>query len=84
MGMNAYYGSPKFEEEMINLIFYDVSKGITFLNTSNIYGPFTNEVIVGKLGFRIKDKVQLATKFGITFLYNTFSAKGDPMYVCVA
>eukprot|EP01018_Ginkgo_biloba_P021659 Gb_01231 [translate_table: standard] len=84
MGMNAFYGPPKSEEEMIHLIRYAVSKGVTFLDTSDVYGPFTNEVLVGKAIKGIRDKVQLATKFGITFADNTMSAKGDPAYVRAA
>eukprot|EP01018_Ginkgo_biloba_P000430 Gb_04206 [translate_table: standard] len=49
MGMNAYYGPLKSKEEMINLICYAISKGITFLDTSEVYGPFTNEVLMGKV-----------------------------------
>eukprot|EP01018_Ginkgo_biloba_P021664 Gb_29296 [translate_table: standard] len=81
MGMNAFYGPPKSEEEMIHLIRYAVSKGITFLDTSDIYGPFTNEVLVGKAIKGIRDKVQLATKFGVTFADNALGARGDPAYV---
>eukprot|EP01018_Ginkgo_biloba_P016543 Gb_37133 [translate_table: standard] len=56
MGMNVYYGPPKSKEEMINLIRYAISKGITFLYTSDVYGPFTNKILVGKgiKGIRVK------------------------------
>jgi aryl-alcohol dehydrogenase-like predicted oxidoreductase len=50
MGMSAFYGPPKPDQEMISLIHHAVSRGITFLDTSDIYGPFTNEVLVGKVG----------------------------------
>ena len=51
MGMSAFYGSPKPEPEMINLIHHAVNSGITFLDTSDIYGPFTNEILLGKVLF---------------------------------
>ena len=50
MGMSAFYGPPKPDHEMISLIHHAVSRGITFLDTSDVYGPFTNEVLVGKVG----------------------------------
>ena len=51
MGMNAFYGPPKSEDEMISLIHYAVSKGITFLDTSDVYGPHTNELLLGKVRY---------------------------------
>ncbi|KAF3780552.1 hypothetical protein EJ110_NYTH38986 [Nymphaea thermarum] len=53
MGMSAFYGPPKPEEDMIRLIRHAIDSGITFLDTSDMYGPFTNEVLVGK--FKNKD-----------------------------
>ncbi|KAH8947512.1 hypothetical protein BDL97_11G045600 [Sphagnum fallax] len=50
MGMSAFYGSPKPEADMIELIKYAVNSGVTFLDTSDVYGPHTNEVLVGKVG----------------------------------
>jgi aryl-alcohol dehydrogenase-like predicted oxidoreductase len=49
MGMSAFYGSPKPEADMIELIRYAVNSGVTFLDTSDAYGPHTNEVLVGKV-----------------------------------
>ncbi|KAH8947518.1 hypothetical protein BDL97_11G046100 [Sphagnum fallax] len=49
MGMSAFYGSPKPEADMIELIKYAVNSGVTFLDTSDVYGPHTNEVLVGKV-----------------------------------
>ncbi|GLJ26028.1 hypothetical protein SUGI_0499200 [Cryptomeria japonica] len=57
MGMSAFYGPPKAEDEMISLIYYAISKGITFLDTSDIYGPHTNELLLGKALKGIRDKV---------------------------
>ena len=69
---------------MIDLIHYAVSKGITFLDTSDIYGPFTNEVLVGKAIKGMRDKVQLATKFGIKYADGKRDIRGDPAYVRAA
>ncbi|KAF4378425.1 hypothetical protein F8388_021619 [Cannabis sativa] len=49
MGMSAFYGPPKPEPEMINLIHHAINSGVTFLDTSDIYGPFTNEILIGKM-----------------------------------
>jgi hypothetical protein len=50
MGMStAFYGLPKPEEDMIALIHHAVHSGVTFLDTSDIYGPFTNEILLGKV-----------------------------------
>jgi hypothetical protein len=49
MGMSSFYGTPKPEEEMIELIRYAVHSGVTFLDTADVYGPHTNEVLVGKV-----------------------------------
>ena len=49
MSMSAFYGPPKPEPDMINLIHHAVNSGITFLDTSDIYGPFTNEILLGKV-----------------------------------
>jgi len=84
MGMSAFYGPPKPDEEMISLIRHAVSRGITFLDTSDVYGPFTNEVLVGKAIKGIRDKVQLATKFGISYADGKREVRGDPAYVRAA
>ncbi|XP_057542925.1 probable aldo-keto reductase 3 isoform X4 [Amaranthus tricolor] len=50
MGMSAFYGPPKSEEQMIPLIHHAINSGITFLDTSDMYGPHTNEILLGKMG----------------------------------
>ncbi|XBH71752.1 hypothetical protein VPH35_099158 [Triticum aestivum] len=66
MGMSAYYGPPKPEPDMVALIHHAVAAGVTLLDTSDIYGPHTNELLLGKaLQGEVRGKVQLATKFGI-------------------
>ncbi|GAB2267188.1 hypothetical protein Dimus_002172 [Dionaea muscipula] len=85
MGMSAFYGPPKPDEDMIDLIHYAINSGITFLDTSDMYGPFTNEILLGKAlkgGFR--EKVELATKFGVRFADGKREIRGDPAYVRAA
>ncbi|KAI3840180.1 hypothetical protein MKW92_016703 [Papaver armeniacum] len=48
MGMSAFYGPPKPESDMIALIHHAIDKGITFLDTSDSYGPRTNEILIGR------------------------------------
>ncbi|KAL6344129.1 hypothetical protein AAG906_029797 [Vitis piasezkii] len=81
MGMSAFYGPPKPEQDMIALIHHAVNSGITFLDTSDIYGPFTNEILLGKaLKGGAREKVELATKFGIIYEDGCVT-RGDPAYV---
>nr|GMD63139.1 Aldo/keto reductase [Ipomoea batatas] len=83
MGMSAFYGTPKPEADMINLIHYALNSGVTFLDTSDIYGPHTNEILLAKaLGGGMRDKVELATKFGIRG--DGRGICGDPAYVRAA
>jgi predicted aldo/keto reductase-like oxidoreductase len=49
MGMSSFYGAPKPEEEMIELIRYALNSGISFLDTADVYGRHANEVLVGKV-----------------------------------
>ncbi|TYK17010.1 putative aldo-keto reductase 4 [Cucumis melo var. makuwa] len=85
MGMSAFYGPPKPDSDMIALIHHAIDSGITLLDTSDIYGPFTNEILVGKAlkdGYR--DKAELATKFAISFADGKREIRGDPAYVRAA
>jgi aryl-alcohol dehydrogenase-like predicted oxidoreductase len=63
MGMSEFYGTTD-EDESIATIHRAVELGITFLDTADIYGPFTNEKLVGKAVADRRDEVVLATKFG--------------------
>jgi aryl-alcohol dehydrogenase-like predicted oxidoreductase len=49
MGMSAYYGAPKPEPDMIALIHHAADTGVTLFDTSDIYGPHTNEILLGKV-----------------------------------
>ena len=64
MGMSANYGPPPDRQEMITLIRSAVDRGVTFFDTAESYGPFTNEVLVGEALARVRDQVVIATKFG--------------------
>src|SRR5215210_1078919 len=63
MGMSEFYGTGD-EEESIATIRRAIDLGITFLDTADMYGPFTNEQLVGKAIRKRRDEVVLATKFG--------------------
>ena len=67
MGMSHGYGNPADKNEMIKLIRYAYENiGVTFFDTAECYGPYTNEELVGEALEPIRDKVKIATKFGIT------------------
>jgi len=63
MGMSEFYGTGD-EDESIATIHRAIELGVTFLDTADMYGPFTNEKLVGKAIAGRRDEVQLATKFG--------------------
>ena len=64
MGMSFGLGPAADKKEMISLIRTAVEKGITFFDTAEVYGPFTNEELVGEALEPFRDKVVIATKFG--------------------
>ena len=64
MGMSFSYGPPKDKQEMTALLRAAVERGITFFDTAEVYGPFTNEELVGEALAPVRDQVTLATKFG--------------------
>ncbi|KAK3414612.1 hypothetical protein EUGRSUZ_H00470 [Eucalyptus grandis] len=85
MSMSAFYGPPKSEPDMIALIHHAVGSGVTFLDTSDFYGPHTNEILLGKaLKGGVRQKVELATKFGIRLADGKREIQGDPAYVRAA
>jgi len=64
MGMSFSYGPAKDTQQMISLIRAAVERGVTFFDTAEVYGPFTNEELVGKALAPFREQVVIATKFG--------------------
>lgn len=64
MGMSFAYGPAKDRQEMISLLQTAVDRGVTFFDTAEVYGPFTNEMLVGEALAPFRGKVAIATKFG--------------------
>src|SRR5216117_2252004 len=64
MGMSFGYGPPKDKQEMISLIRSAVERGVTFFYTAEVYGPYTNEELVGEALAPFRKQVVIATKFG--------------------
>ena len=67
MGMSFGYGPAKDKNEMVSLIRSAVERGVTFFDTAEIYGPFTNEELVGEALAPMRERVVIATKFGFKF-----------------
>jgi aryl-alcohol dehydrogenase-like predicted oxidoreductase len=67
MGMSFSYGQPMKKQDAVALIRAAFDRGVTFFDTAEAYGPFTNEEIVGEALAPIRDKVVIATKFGFEF-----------------
>src|SRR5437667_10993324 len=65
MGMSFAYGPAPAKEEMISLLRKAVERGITFFDTAQMYGPFTNEELVGEALAPVRSQVVIATKFGV-------------------
>jgi aryl-alcohol dehydrogenase-like predicted oxidoreductase len=64
MGMSFSYGAPKDIQEMTDLLKAAVDRGVTFFDTAEVYGPFTNEELVGQALAPLRGQVAIATKFG--------------------
>ena len=67
MGMSFGYGPAKDSTDMIALIRAAVEQGVTFFDTAEVYGPYTNEALVGEALEPFKGEVVIATKFGFKF-----------------
>src|SRR5947208_816805 len=64
MGMSWSYGPPQDKQQMISLIRAAVERGVTFFDTAEVYGPLTNEELVGEALAPFRGQVVIATKFG--------------------
>ena len=67
MGMSFGYGPAGDKKEMISVIRSAVERGVTFFDTAEVYGPFTNEDLVGESLAPVRAQVVIATKFGFHF-----------------
>ncbi|MHC5147687.1 aldo/keto reductase [Stenotrophomonas rhizophila] len=87
MGMSAFYGGRGSDADAIAVIHRALERGVTLLDTADMYGPHTNEVLVGKAIAGRRDQVFLATKFGIKLEPSDTAARsvdGRPEYVIAA
>jgi aryl-alcohol dehydrogenase-like predicted oxidoreductase len=64
MGMSTSYGPPPDKQKMISVLRSAVERGVTFFDTAEVYGPFTNEELLGEALSPVRDQVVIATKFG--------------------
>jgi aryl-alcohol dehydrogenase-like predicted oxidoreductase len=78
MGMSFSYGPPADKQEMISLLRIAVERGVTFFDTAEVYGPFTNEELVGEALSPLRDQVVIATKFGFDTSIDPRGSKGAP------
>src|SRR6202161_2024385 len=76
MGMSFGYGPAGDTEEMISVIRAAVERGVTFFDTAEVYGPFTNERLVGEALAPLREQVVIATKFGFKLDPNTGKQAG--------
>ncbi|KAG6703115.1 hypothetical protein I3842_07G067700 [Carya illinoinensis] len=83
MGLTGAYNSPLSDEDGISVIKQAFSKGITFFDTADVYGPHTNEILLGKALKQLpREKIQIATKFGIQRpSFSGIVVNGSPEYV---
>jgi aryl-alcohol dehydrogenase-like predicted oxidoreductase len=79
MGMSFGYGTAKDKQEMISLIRAAVEKGVTFFDTAEVYGPFTNEELVGEALAPMRKQVVIATKFGFNIDPDGTQQKSPPL-----
>ncbi|CAL9135624.1 unnamed protein product [Musa textilis] len=82
MGLTGMYNAPVSEEAGVAIIKHAFDNGITFFDTSNVYGPHTNEILLGKALKQLpREKIQVATKFGIVnFDATGLVISGKPEY----
>jgi aryl-alcohol dehydrogenase-like predicted oxidoreductase len=76
MGMSFGYGPSGDRKEMISVIRSAVERGVTFFDTAEVYGPFTNEELVGEALAPVREQVVIATKFGFKLDPNTGKQAG--------
>src|SRR6202007_2287778 len=79
MGMSFGFGPAMDKQEGISLIRAAVDRGVTFFDAAEVYGPFTNEELVGEALAPLRDRVVIATKFGFDTSVDPRGAKGAPV-----
>jgi aryl-alcohol dehydrogenase-like predicted oxidoreductase len=78
MGMSFSYGAVMDRQEAIALLHAAVERGVTFFDTAEVYGPFTNEELLGEALSPLRDKVAIATKFGFDLTSDPRGMTGGP------
>ena len=68
MGLSSGYGAPSDRDHAIEIIRAAVERGVTLFDTAQVYGPFTNEEVVGEALAPFRDEVVIATKFGFNLV----------------
>lgn len=82
MGLTGVYNSCVSDEDGISILKEAFNRGITFFDSADVYGPHSNEILVGKALKQLpREKVQIATKFGITRIGSSMTVNGTPEYV---
>jgi aryl-alcohol dehydrogenase-like predicted oxidoreductase len=76
MGISAAYGIPLSKDDGVKLVRDAVDRGVTFFDTAEVYGPFTNEEVVGEALRPVRDRVVIATKFGFDIDPETRETRG--------
>ena len=81
MGMSYSYGTLPDKKEMVKLLHQAVERGITFFDTAEVYGPFTNEILLGEALSPIRNKVIIATKFGFDAINGISALNSRPEHI---
>ena len=76
MGLEAVYGPATDRQEAVRIIRAAVDRGVTHFDTAEVYGPFTNEMVVGDALAPVRDRVSIATKFGWDIDEQTATRRG--------
>jgi aryl-alcohol dehydrogenase-like predicted oxidoreductase len=77
MGMSFAYGALPDRKEMLSLLHAAVDRGVTFFDTAEAYGPFTNEELLGEALGRVRNRVVIATKFGMKLGTNSMDSRPE-------
>jgi aryl-alcohol dehydrogenase-like predicted oxidoreductase len=81
MGMSFGYGPAQDKQEMITVLRAAVEQGVTFFDTAEVYGPYTNEELVGEALAPFRNQVVIATKFGFDFSTEPRGINSQPEHI---